>query len=59
MWNLLVVDVAIGKAYTSVAFKASSDDVAKRVENLPMFVNAITTVTQGKFTPQKVEYLYY
>ncbi|MFC4559277.1 heme-binding protein [Virgibacillus kekensis] len=47
------VDVAIGKAYTAAAFKTTSEDVAKRGEKLPMFVNAITTVTQGKYIPQK------
>lgn len=47
------VDVAIGKAYTAAAFKTTSDEVARRGEGLPLFVNAITTITQGKFVPQK------
>ncbi|SFB08811.1 Uncharacterized conserved protein GlcG, DUF336 family [Lentibacillus halodurans] len=51
--EFISVDIAIGKAYTSAAFKTTSDEVAKRGEKLPFFVNAITTFTQGRYIPQK------
>ncbi|SET75091.1 Uncharacterized conserved protein GlcG, DUF336 family [Salinibacillus kushneri] len=51
--EFISIDVAIGKAYTSAAFRTTSAEVAKRGEKLPLFVNAITTVTQGRYIPQK------
>ena len=47
------VEVAFGKAYTAAAFRTSSEAVAERGNHLPMFVNAITVMTHGRFTPQK------
>jgi uncharacterized protein GlcG (DUF336 family) len=49
----VAVDVAIGKAYTAAAFGKPSATLADRSAELPLFAHAITTLTGGRFVPQK------
>lgn len=46
-------EIALGKVYTTAAFKSSSEEVAQRGADLPAFVHAITVMTGGRFTPQR------
>ena len=46
-------DIAHSKAYTAAAFRAPTERIADRGQNVPMFFNAISAMTHGRFTPQK------
>ncbi|MCZ2805775.1 heme-binding protein [Modestobacter sp. VKM Ac-2983] len=45
-------DVAQGKAWTAAAYGAPSAAQKAKMEPMPNFASAITTMTGGKFTPQ-------
>ena len=45
-------DVALGKAYASVAMGASSRALAKRAKDNPNFFITLAATAQGKFLPQ-------
>jgi uncharacterized protein GlcG (DUF336 family) len=45
-------DVAQGKAWTSAAYGVASAAQKEKMEPMPNFAGAVTTMTQGRFTPQ-------
>lgn len=45
----LTVEIAIGKAYTAVAFKSSSADLAKRLEGRDQLTTSVVVATNGRF----------
>src|SRR3954454_4547086 len=45
-------DVAQGKAWTAAAYGAPSDAQKSKMEPMPNFASALTTMTNGRFTPQ-------
>jgi len=45
-------DVAQGKAWTSAAYGVPSDGQKQKMEPMPNFSGALTTMTHGRFTPQ-------
>ena len=45
-------DVALGKAWTSAAYGVPSAAQKEKMAPMPNFSTAITTMTQGRFTPQ-------
>lgn len=45
-------DVAQGKAWTAAAYGTPSAAQKDKMEPMPNFAGAITTMTHGKFTPQ-------
>jgi uncharacterized protein GlcG (DUF336 family) len=49
----LAADIALGKAYTAAAFGEPSAALAERSADLPLFAQAITAMTGGRFVPQK------
>jgi uncharacterized protein GlcG (DUF336 family) len=53
------IDVALGKAWGSVAFTESSRDVAKRAERNPNFLNTMSVLAGGKILPNPGALLIY
>ena len=49
----IAVDVALGKAYTAAAFQTASEDLAERSAAVPLLAQSMTTITGGRFVPQK------
>jgi uncharacterized protein GlcG (DUF336 family) len=45
-------EVAQGKAWTSAAYGVASAAQKEKMEPMPNFAGAVTTMTQGRFTPQ-------
>ena len=45
-------DVAQGKAWTAAAYGVPSDAQKQKMEPMPNFAGAVTTMTSGRFTPQ-------
>jgi uncharacterized protein GlcG (DUF336 family) len=45
-------DVAQGKAWTAAAYGAPSDAQKSKMEPMPNFASALTTMTGGRYTPQ-------
>ena len=45
-------DVAQGKAWTAAAYGAPSAAQKSKMEPMPNFASAVTTMTHGRFTPQ-------
>ena len=45
-------EVAQGKAWTAAAYGVPSDAQKQKMEPMPNFAGAISTMTQGRFTPQ-------
>ena len=45
-------EVAQGKAWTAAAYGVPSDAQKQKMEPMPNFAGAITTMTHGRFTPQ-------
>ena len=45
-------DVAQGKAWTAAAYGAPSAAQKAKMEPMPNFATAVTTMTHGRFTPQ-------
>ena len=45
-------DVAQGKAWTAAAYGAPSAAQKAKMEPMPNFASAVTTMTHGRFTPQ-------
>lgn len=45
-------DVAQGKAWTAAAYGVPSDAQKQKMEPMPNFAGAVTTMTAGRFTPQ-------
>ena len=45
-------DVAQGKAFTAAAYGAPSAAQKAKMEPMPNFASAVTTMTHGRFTPQ-------
>jgi len=50
--SMFRIDVAIGKAWASVAMGASSRALAKRAKDNPAFFHTLAATAQGKFLPQ-------
>ena len=50
--SMFRIDVAIGKAWASVAMDASSRALAKRAQDNPAFFHTLAATAQGKFLPQ-------
>jgi uncharacterized protein GlcG (DUF336 family) len=48
----VAADIALGKAHTAAAFQDPSAVLAERSEGAPLFANAITMMTGGRFVPQ-------
>ena len=48
--SFVTAEIATGKAYTAVAFKAPSADLAKRFEGRDQFTASIGVATHGRFT---------
>ena len=46
------VDIAVGKAWASVAMGAASRALTQRAKDLPAFFSALASTGQGKFIPQ-------
>ena len=45
-------DVAQGKAWTAAAYGMPSDGQKQKVESMPNFATALSTMTHGRYTPQ-------
>ena len=45
-------DVAQGKAWTAAAYGTTSQAQKEKMEPMPTFATAVTTMTYGRFTPQ-------
>lgn len=45
-------DIAQGKAWTAAAYGAPSDAQKLKMEPIPNFATALTTMTHGRYTPQ-------
>jgi len=45
-------EVAQGKAWTAAAYGVPSDAQKQKMEPMPIFAGAVTTMTSGRFTPQ-------
>ena len=50
--SMFRVDVALGKAWASVAFGSSSRQLAERAAENPNFFVSMASTAQGKFLPQ-------
>lgn len=50
--NMFRTDIAIGKAWASVAMGASSRTLGERAKNNPNFYLSLASTAQGKFLPQ-------
>lgn len=48
----ITVDIAQGKAWTAAAYGMPSAGQKSKLEPMPIFAAAITTMTHGRFTPQ-------
>ena len=48
----VTAEVATGKAWTAAAYGTTSDAQKAKMEPMPNFAGAITTMTHGRFTPQ-------
>ena len=46
------MDIAIGKAWASIAMGASSRVLTQRAKDMPAFFGALATAGDGKFIPQ-------
>ena len=48
----ITADIAQGKAWTAAAYGMPSAGQRSKLESMPIFATAITTMTGGRFTPQ-------
>ena len=50
--SMMRTDIALGKAWTSIAMGVPTRDLVARVKDNPGFFNALMATGQGKFIPQ-------
>ena len=50
--SMFRMDIALGKAWASVAMGASSRVLAQRARDMPVFFQSLATTGQGRFIPQ-------
>jgi uncharacterized protein GlcG (DUF336 family) len=49
--GILRPDIAIGKAWGALGMGYGTREIAERAKAMPIFVSALTTISQGRFVP--------
>lgn len=49
--GILRPDIAIGKAWGALGMGYGTREIAERAKAMPIFVTALTTISQGRFVP--------
>lgn len=51
--SFMTADIAIGKAWTSAAFRTSSETIEKNMAAAPAFASSVAVAMDGRFMPRQ------
>ncbi len=51
--SFMTVDIAMGKAWTAMAFKTSSANIEKNMAGAPAFASSVAVTMNGRFMPRQ------